>query len=170
MQGPWVPSLVRENPPCWGAAEPTHLEPVLRNRRRFPQWGHQSAARKWLRTTSGEGPQTATKTWCSLINYLINFKSCYLFISCAQLFGDPMDSSPAGFSLHGISQATIPERIAISFSGGCSWLRDWTCVSGIGRHSLLLIHQGSPLKTLQEASLTRPGSGTLHSCPSPSHA
>ena len=35
--------------------------------------------------------------------------------SCPTLF-DPMDRSPPGFSVHGISQARILERVAISFS------------------------------------------------------
>ena len=35
--------------------------------------------------------------------------------SCPTL-GDPMNSSPPGSSVHGISQARIPEWVAISFS------------------------------------------------------
>jgi len=47
-----------------------------------------------------------------------------------------MECSPPGSSVHGISQARILEKVAISFSRGSSWLRDWTCVSCIGRWSL----------------------------------
>ena len=36
-----------------------------------------------------------------------------------------------GFSVHGIFQARVPERVAISFSRGCSWPRDRTRVSCI---------------------------------------
>ena len=39
---------------------------------------------------------------------------------------NPMDCCPPGFSACGISQASILEWIAISFSRGYSWPRDWT--------------------------------------------
>ena len=45
--------------------------------------------------------------------------------SCLTLC-DPMDCSPPGSSVHGILQARILEQIAISFSRGSSWPRDWT--------------------------------------------
>ena len=45
---------------------------------------------------------------------------------------DPMDyNSPPGSSVHGIPQARILERVAISFSRGPSWPRDGTWVSRI---------------------------------------
>ena len=37
-------------------------------------------------------------------------------LSCVQLFATPMDCSLPGSSVHGISQARIPEWVAISFS------------------------------------------------------
>ena len=43
----------------------------------------------------------------------------------------PHDCSLPGSSVHGILQARIPERLAIPFSRGSSWLRDWTRVSCI---------------------------------------
>ena len=42
---------------------------------------------------------------------------------------NPMDCSPPGSSLHGISQARILEWVAISFSRGSSRSKDRTCVS-----------------------------------------
>ena len=44
-------------------------------------------------------------------------------------FCDPMDCSPLGSSVNGILQARILEWVAIPFSRGSSWPRDWTCVS-----------------------------------------
>ena len=44
---------------------------------------------------------------------------------------NPMDCSPPGFFVHGISQARILKWVAISFSRRSSWLRDGTQVSGI---------------------------------------
>ena len=43
----------------------------------------------------------------------------------------PMDCSLPGSSTHGILQARILEWVAIPFSKGSSWLRDWTQVSRI---------------------------------------
>ena len=40
-----------------------------------------------------------------------------------------MDCSPPGSSLHGILQARILEWVAIPFSRGSSWPRDWTWAS-----------------------------------------
>ena len=40
-----------------------------------------------------------------------------------------MDCSLPGSSVHGILQARILEWVAIPFSRGSSWLRDWTQVS-----------------------------------------
>ena len=43
----------------------------------------------------------------------------------------PMDCNPSGSSVHGILQARILEWVAICFSRGSSWPRDWTWVSCI---------------------------------------
>ena len=48
--------------------------------------------------------------------------------SCLTLC-DPMDYSPPGFSVHGISQARILEWVAISSSRESSRPRDRTCIS-----------------------------------------
>ena len=65
-----------------------------------------------------------------------NVRSCYWWwvLSHAQLFCDPMDWSPPGFSLPGILQARILEWVAISFSRGFSQPRDRiqvSCIVGI---------------------------------------
>ena len=44
---------------------------------------------------------------------------------------DPMECSPTGSSVHRISQARILEWVAISFSRGSSWPKNWTWVSCI---------------------------------------
>ena len=48
--------------------------------------------------------------------------------SCLPL-GDPMDCSPPGSFVHGVSQARKLEWVAISFFRGSPWPRDWTQVS-----------------------------------------
>ena len=50
--------------------------------------------------------------------------------SCPTLC-DPMDCSLPGSSIHGIFQARVLEWVAVSFSRGSSWPRDWTRVSCI---------------------------------------
>ena len=60
---------------------------------------------------------------------------CLAAKSCLTL-SNPMDCSPPGSSVHGISQARTLEWVAISFSGESSQPRDWTgasYVSGIDR-------------------------------------
>ena len=47
--------------------------------------------------------------------------------SCLTL-SDPMDAIRQGSSVHDILQARILEWVAIPFSRGSSWLRDWTQV------------------------------------------
>ena len=59
---------------------------------------------------------------------------CSVAQSCLTLC-DPTDCSPPGSSVHGIFQARILERVAISFSRGSSQHRDQThvpCISCIG--------------------------------------
>ena len=54
-------------------------------------------------------------------------------LNCVQLFVTPKDCSPAGPSVHGISQARILEWVAIPFSRGSSQPRDWiqvSCIAG----------------------------------------
>ena len=55
--------------------------------------------------------------------------------SCPTLY-DPMEYSPPGFSVHGISQARVLEWAAMTSSRGSYWPKDWICVfcvSCIGR-------------------------------------
>ena len=60
--------------------------------------------------------------------------SCYLVIKLCQM--TPMDYSPPGSSVHGISQARILEWVSISFSRGSSQPRDRTHIFFIGRQIL----------------------------------
>ena len=57
---------------------------------------------------------------------------CYCLVAelCPTLC-NPMDCCPPGFSVHGILQGRILDRVAISFSRRSSWLRDRTRVSCI---------------------------------------
>ena len=65
-----------------------------------------------------------------------NCCGCFLSLSHDQLFWDPMDYSLPGSSIHGASQATTLDWVAISFCRGSSWPGDQTLVSSIGRQIL----------------------------------
>ena len=67
-------------------------------------------------------------------------------------FCNPVDCRPPGSSVHGISQARTLEWVAISFSRGSSWPRDWTQASCIGRWIFTTEHQRSPTLTCSWAS------------------
>ena len=71
---------------------------------------------------------------------------CHVYaLSCLTLC-DPMNCSPPGSSVHGISQATILEWVDIPFSRESSWPRDWICVSWascIGRQIFLSLYHSS---------------------------
>ena len=70
------------------------------------------------------------------VSYFMGFPGvpsvCSAAQSCPTLC-DPMDCSPPGSSAHGILQARMLEWVAMSSSRGSSQLRDWTCISYIGR-------------------------------------
>ena len=58
---------------------------------------------------------------------------CVLVAQLCLTLCDPMDCSTPGSSVHGISQARIPEWVAIPSSRGSSWPRDraWvSCIAG----------------------------------------
>ena len=70
---------------------------------------------------------------------------CLVTQSCPTLC-DPMDCSPPGSSVHGIFQARILEWVAISFSRGTSWPRDWTGFSRIVGRSFTVWATGEALQ------------------------
>ena len=65
-----------------------------------------------------------------MISFLWGAWSEVKWLSRARLC-DPMDCSLPCSSVHGIFQARVLERVAISFSRGSSWPRDGTRVSHI---------------------------------------
>ena len=64
----------------------------------------------------------------------------FLVAQSCPTFRNPMDCSWPGSSVCGISQASIVEWVAIFFSRGSSWLRDWTCVSCISCIGRQILH------------------------------
>ena len=79
---------------------------------------------------------TIYKLKLSILNKLIFLVFVVVVVqslSHVKLFCHPMNCSPPGFPVRGISQARILEWIAIPFSRGSSQPRDRTHVSCIGR-------------------------------------
>ena len=66
--------------------------------------------------------------YCTIWNWK---KMGVLAVQLCLTLWDPMDCSPPGSSVHGISQARILKWVAISFSRESSWSRDQTQVSSI---------------------------------------
>ena len=71
---------------------------------------------------------------------------------------EPLDCSLPGSSVHGIFQARILDRVAISFSRGSSWPRDWThvpCGSCVGRQTFYywVIREETPQSHSQPSGL-----------------
>ena len=63
----------------------------------------------------------------------------YMYIQLSPTLCDPIDSSLPGSSVLGIFEAGVLKWVAISYSRGYSWPRDWThvsCSSCIDRHIL----------------------------------
>ena len=87
-------------------------------------------------------PAPQNKFLCQAKNVLMNYPSFpflgFWFVAllvtklCLTLC-DPMDFSPPASSVHGILQARILQWVAMPFSRGSSWPRDWTHVFCIGR-------------------------------------
>ena len=65
------------------------------------------------------------------------------FQSCLALC-DPMDCSPSGSSVHGVLQARILERVAISSSRRSFRPRDWTHVSYVSCAGMLVLYLLKP--------------------------
>ena len=75
---------------------------------------------------------------------------------------DPMDCSLSGPSLHGIFQAKVLEWIAISFSRGSCWPRNWTWLSRVaGRWFTIWATRDPPGSMAAAAAAAK----SLQSCP-----
>ena len=66
---------------------------------------------------------------CFRVLVQIHWNVVVYLLSCVHLFCKPVNCSPPGSSVHGISQARILEWVVISFSKGASRPRDqaWVC-------------------------------------------
>ena len=82
---------------------------------------------KWEESRMTTKPMTCANGRTGWASYMSQLLVAQL---CLPLW-DPMDCSPPGPSVHGILQARILEWVAIPFSRGSSWPRNWIWVSYI---------------------------------------
>ena len=71
---------------------------------------------------------------CVCVCVSVSVHVCMSMHSCGQSclsLCNPVNCSPRGSFIYGISQARILEWVAISYSRGSSQHRDWTCVSWV---------------------------------------
>ena len=75
-----------------------------------------------------QGQRQVWKDACSKSAEEVGCCCGFSLLVVSKLFCDPMDCSPPGSAVHGISLAGIVEWVAISFSRESFQPRDWTCV------------------------------------------
>ena len=90
----------------------------------------------WNNFTEAPGEEFSLSFHVTLKFHLFSNCCCCLVAKSCPTLCNPMDFSPPGSSVHGISQTRILEWVAISFSRGSSWPRDQTWVSCTGRRIL----------------------------------
>ena len=89
-----------------------------------------------------------------LILLLIGVNVCSVPQFCPTLC-DPMDCSPPGFSVRGISQARILEWVVICFFRGSSLSMDLTCVSCISCIGRQILYHWATWKACLDVILQR---------------
>ena len=93
---------------------------------------------RYFTLTVGSVEQISSDNWRSTVYQAVStFNMSYSMCSVLSYsVGSPVDYGPPGSSVLGIFQARMLEWVAISYSRGFSWPRNWTqvsCVSCIGR-------------------------------------
>ena len=78
----------------------------------------------------------------------VNYKISHSVAKLCPTLCNPVDCSPPGSSVHGISQSRILEWIPIPFSRGSSWPRDQTCVSCLACGFFTTVPPGKPTKVI----------------------
>ena len=137
IQGEWQPTPVfcLKNPMDRGAWRAT-VHRVTKSWTRQHEQANKASSQD--PSLSQDGDKNNHLLWfCSFLLSVIYWLiyCCYL-VTKSCLFCNPMDCSPTGSSVHGISQAGILEWVAIPFSSGSSRPRDQTLVLCTGRRIL----------------------------------
>ena len=129
------------SPACWLSRSASSIMPVSAPTRQcvYPKEGE--SGRIWW-DDAWENPMCLARRYIEYISAVsviqaakwlwLGLKAavkCVLVTQSCPTLCDPMDCSPPGSSVHGIFQAGRLEWVALPFSRGSSWLRDWTQVS-----------------------------------------
>ena len=159
MQGAWVQTLASQlfkDPP-----EAISLGPLLgmgtclslpsRHNRVCLCFPLYTGSKSWVKLSAhfkAKLIKSYLSTWLLTSSFLFFPNSCCgccLIAKLCPILCNPMDCSLPGSSVHGIFQARILERVAISSSRGSSWHRDWNLhLLPWQENCLLLSHRGSP--------------------------
>ena len=108
----------------WLAVQQCWSQGHWRRGRRFTHTLPLAPVPSVLCTGGSSSTESAILGWCSTGHVCV---CAYSVMST----WDPMDCSPPGSSVHGISQARIMEWVAMPLSRVSSWPRGWTWVSCI---------------------------------------
>ena len=113
--------------------------------------------REWtLRVT--RPVQDAPEHSISLEGFCCHLPPVLLPLSSHRCYRKTYDGSPPGSSVHGILQARMLEWVAMTFSRGSSWPRDWTWVSYIaGRFFTIWATREAPKDTFTLGCHSLPG-------------
>ena len=105
---------------------PTLCDPMDRSLPGFSNHGiSQARILEWVAMPCSRGSSRSEERRVSCHVHLHHHMPGVRARSCPTL-RDPMDCSPPGSSVHGISRARILEWVTISYSRGCSQSRDQT--------------------------------------------
>ena len=91
----------------------------------------------------------------NILEQMIEYVCMCMHAQSCLTFCDPIDCNPPNSSVHVIFQARIVKWVAIPFSRGSSWPRDWTQVSCLAADSLLFEPSGKPQVRIKEAKLIK---------------
>ena len=108
--------------------------------------------------------QTQNKTFCMRV--------CARSLQSCPTLCNPLDCSPPGLSVHGVSQARILEWVAMPFSRGSSWPRDQTCITCVSSTAGGLFTTKPPGKSFEAHQFSSVAQlcPTLHDPGGPQHA
>ena len=104
-----------------------------------------SPTRNWTWAQAVRLPSPNHSTAREFLSPYLSMKVKVLVTQSGLTLCDPMDYSPPGISVHGISEARILEWVVISFSRGSFWPRDWPRPSSLQADSLHLETPGKPI-------------------------
>ena len=123
-------------------------------RGRSPGWGNGSLLQysylknsmdreAWWTTSQPGRKESDMAEWAHSTRH-----SCWLVAQSCPTLCHPMDCSSPGSSIHGVSQARRLEWVAISFSRGSFWPRDWTHISCLAGRLFTTKPPGKPSKIM----------------------